>query len=89
MTSLPKSNGKTILVTGINGYIASATVLRILEAGYNVCGTSRRKSSVKHLLEGGLKPYAERITIYEVPDMTVPGAFDEAVKGEPWVLAPT
>jgi nucleoside-diphosphate-sugar epimerase len=79
--AIPSSNGKTVLITGLNGYIASVLGLALLEKGYSLCGTSRRSASTEPLLKGPYAPYADRIKIYEVPDMTVDGAFDEAVKG--------
>lgn len=33
------------------------------------------------LLKGPYASYQDRIKVYEVPDMTVSGAFDEAAKG--------
>jgi nucleoside-diphosphate-sugar epimerase len=79
--AIPPRNGKTVLITGINGYIASVLGLALLEKGYSLRGTSRRIASTEPLLKGPYAPYADRIKIYEVPDMTVDGAFDEAVKG--------
>jgi nucleoside-diphosphate-sugar epimerase len=79
--AIPASNGKTVLITGINGYIASVLGLHLLEKGYSLRGTSRRVASSEPLLEGPYAPYADRVKIYEVPDMTIDGAFDEASKG--------
>lgn len=79
---IPQSNGKTVMVTGINGYIASTIGFYLLSNGYNLRGTSRSSKSAAPLLDGAYKDYASRIQIFEVPDMTIPGAFDEAVKGK-------
>jgi nucleoside-diphosphate-sugar epimerase len=79
--SITPSNGQVVLVTGINGYIASCLGLELLKQGYTLRGTARRASSTDILKQGAYQPYAERFTAYDVPDMTVPGAFDEAVKG--------
>lgn len=79
--AIPSSNNSTVLITGINGYIASVLGMQLLEAGYSIRGTTRRLSSVDPLLEGPYAPYIDRVNIYEVPDMTVSGAFDEAAKG--------
>ncbi len=79
--SLPPSNGKILLVTGINGYIASSLGQLILSKGYNLRGTSRSRASTDPLTSGAYAPYSSRIEILEVPDMTVPGAFDKAVQG--------
>ncbi|KAF7944668.1 uncharacterized protein EAE97_005301 [Botrytis byssoidea] len=79
--AIPSSNNKTVLVTGINGYIASVLGFQLLQAGYSIRGTTRRISSAEPLLKGPYAPYIDRVKIYEVPDMTISGAFDEAVKG--------
>lgn len=80
--AIPSSNNKTVLITGINGYIASVLGSHLLQAGYSIRGTTRRISSAEPLLKGPYAPYIDRVKIYEVPDMTVSGAFDEAVKGK-------
>ncbi|KFZ19518.1 hypothetical protein V501_00629 [Pseudogymnoascus sp. VKM F-4519 (FW-2642)] len=79
--ALPASNGKTILITGINGYIASVLGQLLLSKGYSIRGTTRRTVASDPLLKGPYALYKERIQIYEVPDMTSTGAFDEAAKG--------
>ncbi|PVH81119.1 NAD(P)-binding protein [Cadophora sp. DSE1049] len=79
--SIPESNGKTVLITGINGYIASVLGLDLLSKGYSLRGTSRRAASAEPLLKGPYAAYADRVKIYEVPDMTIDAAFDEAAKG--------
>jgi len=78
---LSPSNGKTALITGINGYIASVIGHELLQKGYNLRGTSRSAKSSDPLFNGAYQEYASRVEIVEVPDMTVTGAFDEAVKG--------
>jgi nucleoside-diphosphate-sugar epimerase len=72
----------TILITGANGYIASVTVGAFLDAGYSVRGTVRSLKSAQGLLKT-LQNYvdARKLEVVEVPDITVEGAFDEAVKG--------
>jgi len=78
----PDRNGKTVLITGINGYIASALGQLLLANGYSVRGTTRRLASTEPLLNGPYAKYQDRIKIFEVPDMTISGAFDEASKGQ-------
>ena len=80
MPSTP-SNGKTVLITGINGYIASVIGYHMLKKGYNVRGTIRAKECAAPLMALAYKEYATRVRIFEVLDMADPGAFDEAVKG--------
>jgi nucleoside-diphosphate-sugar epimerase len=72
-----------VLITGVNGYIAAVTAKHFLDHGHSVRGTVRTASSAQALIEGPLKAYfsSGKFTITQVPDITVPGAFDEAVKG--------
>ncbi|TAQ91009.1 hypothetical protein B7494_g608 [Chlorociboria aeruginascens] len=79
--AIPASNRKVVLITGVNGYIASVLGQLLLTNGYTVRGTTRRVASTEPLLNGPWAAYKDRVQIYEVPDMTVDGAFDEAVKG--------
>lgn len=79
--AIPSSNGKTVLVTGINGFIASVLGQHLLSKGYNLRGTTRRIASTEGLLKGAYAPYSDRVKIFEVPDMTISGAFDEAASG--------
>ncbi|KAK0624213.1 hypothetical protein B0T14DRAFT_478330 [Immersiella caudata] len=73
-----------VLVTGANGYIAAKTVEAFLDAGYSVRGTVRRLSAGDEVA-AALPQYASQLSFIEVPDITVPGAFDEAVKGVDYV----
>jgi hypothetical protein len=72
-----------VLITGVNGYIASVAAKHFLDHGHTVRGTVRKAASAQALIDGPLKDYAAsgKFTIVEVPDITVEGAFDEAVKG--------
>lgn len=79
--SIPANNGKVVLITGINGYIGSKIGLDALSRGYSIRGTSRSTVSTHALLAGPFGPYADRVEIFEVPDITAPKAFDTAVKG--------
>ena len=79
--SVPQGNGEIVLVTGINGYIASTIGFHLLSNGYNLRGTTRSNESAAPLLHGPYKNFASRVEIFEIPDMTMPCAFDEAVRG--------
>lgn len=74
----------TVLLTGVNGYIGAVTAKAYLDDGYSVRGTSRSKERTLKQLGEALKTYIDegRFDVYEVPDIEVPGAFDEAVKGK-------
>jgi nucleoside-diphosphate-sugar epimerase len=77
-----------VLISGVNGFIASRTAEYYLKAGYSVRGTVRSLSSGK-ALQNVLSEYTSsgKFELAEVPDITVDGAFDEAVKGR--TTAPT
>ncbi|KAI1075643.1 NAD(P)-binding protein [Whalleya microplaca] len=72
----------TILITGLNGYLAGRAAETALKAGYNVRGTVRNVAAgnkVRNALaELG---YQGGVEVVHVPDMTVAGAFDEAAFG--------
>ncbi|KAK9331535.1 hypothetical protein V1520DRAFT_390464 [Lipomyces starkeyi] len=74
------SSKPLVLVTGVNGFIAARTAEAYLLANYNVRGTVRSIKSGKAILEA-LKEYvrAGRFEVVIVEDITVPGAFDEAL----------
>lgn len=69
-----------VLVTGANGYIAARTVEAFLQAGYTVRGTVRSLTSAAPVKKA-LAAFGDKLSFVEVPDITAPGAFDEAVKG--------
>jgi nucleoside-diphosphate-sugar epimerase len=73
----------TVLISGLNGFIAAVTAKHLLDNGYSVRGTVRKLSSATALLEGPLESYARSgaLSVIEIPDITVAGAFDEAAKG--------
>lgn len=75
-----ETNGKIILITGINGYIATHIGLQFLRKGYTVRGTSRSISARDHLLSGAFKGYESQYQHVEVKDIVAKGAFDEAVR---------
>ncbi|KAI1751833.1 hypothetical protein F4782DRAFT_540643 [Xylaria castorea] len=75
---------RRVLITGANGYIAVQTVARYLQAGWMVRGTVRglNSTSVRELAAHfASEQKAGRFELVVVPDIKVPGAFDEAVKG--------
>jgi nucleoside-diphosphate-sugar epimerase len=73
---------EVLVITGINGYLASVLGHILLAKGYSIRGTVRSLRSANALLEGAYAPFKEQVTIYEVPDITVDGAFDDVVRGE-------
>ncbi|KAG6812984.1 hypothetical protein H0H92_014915 [Tricholoma furcatifolium] len=76
----PVLPGSLVIVTGVNGHIASTTALRLLQAGYKVRGTARSIRSTAYVRKE-FASYGDNFEIAEVPDIVVPGAFSEAFKG--------
>ncbi|KAF4437289.1 aldehyde reductase II [Fusarium acutatum] len=66
-----------ILITGANGYIASVTVQVFLQRGYRVRGTVR-SITANAWMKAFFGPNFELV---EVPDISAPCAFDEALQG--------
>ncbi|KAH8705235.1 hypothetical protein BGW36DRAFT_392907 [Talaromyces proteolyticus] len=77
------ANKSTILVTGANGFVAAHIIADLLSSGYNVVGTVRSQSSAEKVLAAHKSYNREdrlRISTLIVADITIPGAFDNAVK---------
>lgn len=81
MQAIPKES--LVLVTGVNGYIASHIAEQLLEHGYRVRGTVRDayKADYMHALFD--EKYGEdAFEVQIVTDMATDGAFDEVMKGQ-------
>lgn len=78
----PDFNGKTLLVTGLNGFVGAVLGKYILSKGYKLRGTVRRLESIDDIIKGPLATYKDRVEIVLIPNMATPGAFDEAVIGK-------
>ena len=75
--------GARVLITGVNGYIASHIADQLMNQGFTVRGTARDQQKLDTvgatLRERNPSASFEGIV---VSDVSVPGAFDEAVAGE-------
>lgn len=72
-----------ILVTGVNGYIASHIANEALAKGFRVLGTVRNPSSVAWLQEYFDKTYGNgRFSLAKVASFDVEGALDPFLEGE-------
>lgn len=76
-------SGSWVLVTGVNGFIASHVALQLLDRGYKVRGTVRDLSTTSWLTEDlfAEQHAAGSFQLYEVPDFTQRHAFQSSVKG--------
>ncbi|TCD71181.1 methylglyoxal reductase (NADPH-dependent) gre2 [Steccherinum ochraceum] len=77
---MPAIKSGKVLVTGSNGYISVWIVKLLLEAGFSVRGTIRSSDKAAYL-KTLFASYGDKLELVVVKDITLPGAFDEAVKG--------
>lgn len=74
--------GSLVLVTGASGFVATHIVDQLLLAGYNVRGTVRDETKAEWTTAFFADRHgAGKYSAVIVPEMSVDGAFDEAVKG--------
>ncbi|KAK8147056.1 hypothetical protein G3M48_002219 [Beauveria asiatica] len=78
----------TLLFTGATGMIGFRTLIHLLEQdSFRVRVAVRSQSSLDKLLSyKQIAPYASQLESAIVPDITVPGAYDEAVKGATHII---
>ncbi|KAI9285101.1 putative cinnamoyl-CoA reductase [Umbelopsis sp. AD052] len=81
MSSNTFQKGSRVLVTGVNGFIATHVAIQLLQAGYSVTGTVRSQAKADVLQEFIPTKYgSDKFNIIITEDMEKEGAFDEAVK---------
>jgi nucleoside-diphosphate-sugar epimerase len=74
--------GETILVTGVNGLIASHIADQLLGAGYAVKGTVRSVQKHQWMIPFFQSRHPNtRFTLIDIPDIGISGCFDDAVQG--------
>ncbi|KAL5334201.1 flavonol reductase [Aspergillus crustosus] len=69
-----------VLITGATGFIGSEVAWHVLEAGYRARLVVRRAEQTEKL-QRVFAPYAAQLEFAVVPDLTVSGAYDEALQG--------
>ncbi|KAJ7892779.1 D-lactaldehyde dehydrogenase [Mycena olivaceomarginata] len=80
MPALTDPSAALILVSGANGFLASWIVGDLLKNGYSVRAAVRSEDKGEHLLKAYAE-YGSKLQLSIVQDMSIGGAFDEAVKG--------
>jgi nucleoside-diphosphate-sugar epimerase len=79
-----------VLLTGATGYLGYLTLVRLLKAGYKVRSAVRSPGKISKVLAApalkALNPSEEQLSWITVPDMTAPGAYDEAAKGAKYIV---
>lgn len=74
--------GSLVLVTGVNGLIASHAADQLLAYGYSIRGTVRsvsRNSYLQKLFDTRHGP--SKCELVEIPDVSAPKAWENAIKG--------
>ncbi|KAK4164368.1 hypothetical protein QBC43DRAFT_318029 [Cladorrhinum sp. PSN259] len=77
-----------VLVTGVNGLIASHAADQLLSAGYRVLGTVRSLSKTSYLVPLFTSRHGPgRFSRHQIPDVTAPGAWDSLFTSNPEIAA--
>ncbi|KAL5327869.1 hypothetical protein ACEPPN_005575 [Leptodophora sp. 'Broadleaf-Isolate-01'] len=81
--------GELIFITGATGFVGFAVLTKALQAGYKVRISVRKAAQIETLKSHVLiAPFVEKgvVEFVVVPDITIKGAFDEALKDVVGVL---
>ncbi|KAK4159561.1 hypothetical protein QBC43DRAFT_327078 [Cladorrhinum sp. PSN259] len=78
------SSKDLVLITGATGHVGSCTLVHLLRCGYRVRAAVRSQAKASAVLARpqiqALNP-GSRLTFIIVPEITAPGAYDDAVEG--------
>ncbi|KAK3995197.1 hypothetical protein QBC44DRAFT_320671 [Cladorrhinum sp. PSN332] len=78
-----------VLITGATGHVGSCTLVHLLRSGYRVRAAVRSQAKASAVSARpqiqALNP-GSRLTFIIVPDITAPGAYDDAVEGVSHVI---
>lgn len=76
-----------ILITGASGHLGFKTLVTALQSGYRARIALRRLEQADKIKAAkSIQPYLNDIEFVAVPDITVPTAYDEAIKGVDLVI---
>ncbi|KAJ9616635.1 hypothetical protein H2200_000354 [Cladophialophora chaetospira] len=79
--------GDIVLLTGATGFIGFRTLVLLLEAGYAVRTAVRTAADFDRIKSiKSVAAYTSKLEFVVVADITLPGAYDEAVKGVDYVV---
>ncbi|KIV96956.1 hypothetical protein PV10_00766 [Exophiala mesophila] len=83
-------NNELVLLTGATGFLGFNTLVGLLKSGYHVRIAVRSEQKLQKVLATPsiktLKPTEQQLSWIIVPDFTVAGAYDEAVKGVKYII---
>ncbi|KAK0762811.1 hypothetical protein N5P37_005629 [Trichoderma harzianum] len=82
--------GDLVLMTGATGFLGYLTIIDLLKHGYRIRAAVRSMTKAEGLLSAptleSLSPTSEQLSFVSVPDMSAPGAFDDAIQGVKYVI---
>lgn len=79
-TCIENDKQGTVLVTGAHGYLAGRTIAAVIEAGFLVHGTVRSPLAAE-TVKNSTSRFSDDLETTQIPNITLSGAFDEAMKG--------
>lgn len=83
-------NNDLVLLTGATGFLGYNALVGLLKSGYHVRIAVRSEQKLQKLLAApsvkALKPTEQQLSWVIVPDLSVAGAYDEAVKGVKYII---
>ncbi|KAE8441313.1 hypothetical protein EG329_005508 [Mollisiaceae sp. DMI_Dod_QoI] len=71
-----------VLLTGANGFLGTHILAELLKAGFSVRSVVRSQSKAEQLSKT-FPAYSSKMDFGIVPDMTIPGAFNQVVQSTP------
>jgi nucleoside-diphosphate-sugar epimerase len=78
-------SGDLVLLTGSTGYLGFNILLDLLKQGYRVRAAVRSNAKAQKVVSSpsikALNLTGDQLSFVTVPDMSIPGAYDEAVQG--------
>ncbi|KAK0716150.1 hypothetical protein B0H67DRAFT_487828 [Lasiosphaeris hirsuta] len=84
------ATGDLVLLTGATGFLGYLTLLELLRSGYHVRAAVRSDTKAAKLRGApslkALAPSPAQLSFVLVPDMTSPGAYNEATNGVKYVI---
>ncbi|KAH8890599.1 NAD(P)-binding protein [Thozetella sp. PMI_491] len=79
--------GDLVLLTGASGFIGFRVLVLLLQGGYRVRAAVRNPASFEKIKSlKSASPYVSQMESIIIPDITVPGAYDDAVKGVKYII---
>ncbi|PYI32682.1 NAD(P)-binding protein [Aspergillus indologenus CBS 114.80] len=83
-------SGELVFITGGSGHVGFRVLVRALEAGYRVRAAVRSPDKAQQIMATpsiqALKPDDDRLSFVQVPDLTVEGAYDQAIQGAHYAI---